>query len=336
MAVPSPIDPWQLDEQEFPVNAALEVQFHFLLQYAILAPSFQNAQPWKFQIRTDGIDVFADRLLWRKVADPDQRELLISIGCALENFLIAAEHFGIGHELIYFPDQGFLDHVATLRLAAGGSASFFRPKSLFDSIPVRHTSHKKHADRKISDRHFELLRSCLTETDIHLHFSADAAIQRKVDDLLVRGNVLQFADGCYRQEVAQLIGQGALGTSWLVSKLGELAHTHLNRGKAESQRDSELLMSSPAIGVICSGTNDRTAYVKSGQVYQRIGLLAASMGIWLQPMSHIVEVPELRKDLAQLIPIPDVVPQHPFRLGFGEPEAKHTPRRPLSDLLVDM
>jgi hypothetical protein len=336
MAVPQPIDPWQLDEQQFPVNAAAEAQFRFLLQYAILAPSFQNMQPWKFQIRADGIDVFADRMRWLKVADPDQRELLISIGCALENLLIAAEHFGIGHELVYYPDQGFLDHVATLRLAASGSVSFFRPKSLFDAIPIRHTSHKKHGDRKISDRHFDLLKSCLIEPDIHLHLSADTAIQREVDDLLVRGNVLQFADGAYRQEVAQLIGQGALGTSWLISKLGELAHSHMNRGKAESQRDSELLMSSPAIGVICSGTNDRTAHVKSGQVYQRIGLLAASMAIWLQPMSHIVEVPELREELAQLIPIPDAIPQHPFRLGFGEPEAKHTPRRPLSDLLVDL
>ena len=336
MAVPPPLDPWELDEQEFPVNAALEVQFRFLLQYAILAPSYQNTQPWKFQIRSDGIDLFANRLLWQKVADPDQRELLISLGCALENFLIAAEHFGIGHELVYFPDQGFLDHVATLRLAAKGSASFFRPKSLFDSIHVRHTSRRKHIERKISDRHFELFKSCLVESDIHLHFSADAAIQRNVDDLLVRGNVLQFADGGYRQEIAQLIGQGALGTSWLISKLGELAHTHLNRGKVESQRDSDLLMSSPAIGVICSDTNDRTAYVKSGQIYQRIGLLAASMGIWLQPMSHIVEVPELRNELAELIPIPDVAPQLPFRLGFGEPEDKHTPRRPLSDLLVEM
>ena len=336
MAEPPTTDPWQIDEREYPVNAALELQYHFLLQYAILAPSFQNTQPWKFQIRSDGIDVFADRLLWRKIADPDQRELLISVGCALENFLVAAEHFGIGHEVIYFPEPEFLDHVATLRLVAGGSASFFRPKSLFDAIPVRHTSHKKHSDRKVSDRHFELLKSCLTESDIHLYFSADAAIQRDVDDLLVRGNVLQFADASYRQEVAQMIGQGTLGTSWLMTKLGELAHTHLNRGKAESQRDSELLMSSPAIGVICSGSNNKAAYVKSGQVYQRIGLLAASMGIWLQPMSHIVEVPELRNELAELIPIPDVAPQLPFRLGFGEPEDKHTPRRPLSDLLVEM
>ncbi len=209
MAAPHPTDPWQLDEQEFPVDAAPEVQFHFLLQYAILAPSFQNTQPWKFQIRKDGIDLFADRLLWRKVADPDQRELRISIGCALENLMIAAEHFGMGHQLTYFPDPRFLDHAAALWLSKGGSASYFRPKSLFDSILVRHTSHKKHGDRKISDRHLELLRSCLVESDIYLHFSVDEATQRQVDDLLVRGNVLQFADPAYRQEVAELIGQGA-------------------------------------------------------------------------------------------------------------------------------
>lgn len=336
MATPQTFDAWQIDEQDFPVNASLADRFRFLLRYAILAPSFQNTQPWKFQVHSDGIEVFADRTRWLTVADADQRELLISIGCALENLLIGAEHFGFGHELIYGPDERCPDHVATLRLAEGGSASFFRPASLFDAIPVRHTSHKKHADRKVSERHFKLLESCCVETDIHLHCSSDAAIHSAVDDLLVRGNVIQFADTAYRREIARFVGQRALGTSWLISKVGELAHTNSNRGKAESRKDSELLTSSPATGVICSKTNDRTAHVKTGQVYQRIGLLAASMGIWLQPMSHIVEVPELKAELTQLIPIPDVVPQHPFRLGFGEPEAHHSPRRPLSELLVEL
>lgn len=39
------------------------------------------------------------------VADADQRELYISVGCALENLLIAAEHFKYAHHEEYFPEN---------------------------------------------------------------------------------------------------------------------------------------------------------------------------------------------------------------------------------------
>ncbi len=75
-------NPWQVDEDHFPSSASSADRLRFLLRYAVLAPSSHNTQPWKFRIIGNQIDVFIDEERWLKVADDDQRELHISVGCA--------------------------------------------------------------------------------------------------------------------------------------------------------------------------------------------------------------------------------------------------------------
>ena len=79
------VTPYQINERNFPIKGTSIEKLKFLLRYAILAPSSHNTQPWKFSISEDKIKVFADKNRWLKVADPDQRELYISTGCAIEN-----------------------------------------------------------------------------------------------------------------------------------------------------------------------------------------------------------------------------------------------------------
>ena len=120
-----------------------------------------------------------------------------------------------------------------------------------------------------------------------------------------------------------------------MSKIGKLAVTHINMGSSTAKKDSAVLMSSPVLGLIGSKDNSRETQIKVGQVYQRLSLLAASFGIWCQPMSQIVQVEETKQQVAKLQPDPHLFPQLPFRLGFAEPERHRTPRRSLSDVLVE-
>jgi hypothetical protein len=50
-------------------------------------------------------------------------------------------------------------------------------------------------------------------------------------------------------------------------------------------------------------------------------------------MSQVLQVPELKAELPQLLPIREVFPLACFRLGYAEPERKHTPRRPVTEVL---
>ena len=65
-----------------------------------------------------------------KVADSDQREMHISVGCAMENLLVAAEHSGYGHLVAYFP-EGEDNPVACVKLNPGGRVERPRDSVLF-------------------------------------------------------------------------------------------------------------------------------------------------------------------------------------------------------------
>lgn len=69
-------------------------------------------------------------------------------------------------------------------------------------------------------------------------------------------------------------------------------------------------------------------------VRPRAGFGEAIIGVTLTTICgtdlHIVR----GEYLAKLIPNSNAVPQQPFRLGFGKPETKRTPRRPLEEVLL--
>jgi hypothetical protein len=114
---------------------------------------------------------------------------------------------------------------------------------------------------------------------------------------------------------------------------GRLA-SYIGMGKSQAKKDSDVLMSSPILGLISSERDDRQSQLQVGQVYQRLSLLAASNGIWCQPMSQIVQIPELKAEVASLIPESGLVPQRPFRIGYAPAEKQHTPRRPVEEVLL--
>jgi hypothetical protein len=52
---------------------------------ASLAPSVHNTQPWRFMLRPDALELYADDSRQLRALDPTRRQLLISCGCALFN-----------------------------------------------------------------------------------------------------------------------------------------------------------------------------------------------------------------------------------------------------------
>lgn len=328
------VTPWQVSEQDFPIKGDSVEKLSFLVRYAILAPSSHNTQPWKFSVDENKIRIFVDKTRWLKVADRDQRELYISIGCALENLLIAAEHFGYSYEITYFPDLDREELIASVNLISQGEPSPFRGSELFNAITFRHTNHQLYNGRPIPQDDLQRLQNVCVEEDIYLHLTSDPEIKRTVEELITRADVLQFSDPAFREELGYWIGEGAFGMSWFMAKLAQLAISHLNFGKVMARTDSEVLMSSPVLGLLSSKENSRKTQVKVGQVFERVYLAASGLGISLQPMSQIVQIPELKAELTKLIPVADVFPQQPFRLGYARPEKEHTPRRPLEEVLV--
>jgi nitroreductase len=316
------------DPDAFPTDGDLETKATFLLQYAVLAPSSHNSQPWAFTVRDGVVDVHADESRWLRVADPAKRELYLSVGCALENLLVAADHFGLDQDVAYLPaDDDTVAARVTLRPSDRPSPS--RDADLFDALTRRHTSHQVFEDRPLPDALLDRFAAAAGEAVPDLRLVTDAETRRRVAELQTRADERQFDDPDYREELGYWIGTGALGASWLKARVGQLVVTHLDIGEREGQKNSRLVESAPVLAVVVTAEDGREQQLRAGQLFERLALLATAESVAVHPMSQTLEVPELAAELHEALDLGAVTPQHLFRLGYADPVESPTPRRPV-------
>src|SRR3989338_7328667 len=86
-------------------NSAEKIKF--LLRYAILAPSTHNSQPWFFKIENNSCKIYADFEKYTIIeADPIKRDLYISLGCLIENLIVAAKYYNVFDRIEYCLEKG--------------------------------------------------------------------------------------------------------------------------------------------------------------------------------------------------------------------------------------
>jgi hypothetical protein len=329
--------PWTLREADFPIGGTAAARARYLLRYAILAPSTKNTQPWKFSIDGDRIDILPDLTRWLRVSDPDQRELHLSLGCALENLIVAADHFGYTCTVRYGPhDRGRPDTVASVTVEpAPVAAPRMRPAGLFEGLTSRQTIHGAFTAQGIPPAIRRQLEHLPMEPDVHLLLTRERATACALGALNAEADIAELGDIAYRRELAHWVGQGVFGTSWAVSKLGQLALPHLNNGTTQARRDESLLKSTPLLGLISTVGDDRASQVKAGQLFERICLLATILGISVHPMSQTLQIPTLRREVARIAGQAPLYPQQMFRIGYAPlRRPRHTPRRPVEQLIL--
>jgi hypothetical protein len=95
----------------------------------------------KFAIRANAIEIHPDYSRELTVVDPDHRELWISLGCALENLLLAARATGYAAEVTY-PDSADVIRVNLI-------SDTPQPNPLFDAIPERQNTRSEYDGRPI-------------------------------------------------------------------------------------------------------------------------------------------------------------------------------------------
>ena len=330
MAKPSE-DPWALRDADYPAHGTREEQLKFLLRYAILAPSNRNTQPWTFALSRDQITLHADFSRWQRTSDPHKRELYISLGCALENLLVALERFGIGYVVTRAPGAEDDSIAAQIAILDRPVVSPYRG-GLFEAIVHRHTHHGLYQRRAVGASALKKLMDCKAEHDLNLLLTPDRAIKRAVDRLMLEGDARAFANPRYRKELADCVGEGSFGGPWLLSLAQEFAVAHLGVSKVVARGDHAALMSSPVFGLISGRSGSEEARIKAGQLLERLYLAAASLGLFMQPISQLLEVESVRLKFSKLFRAGGV-PLMPFRLGHAGTLGHRTPRRALEEVL---
>jgi len=323
---------WNIKESDFPTNDGAKEKLTFLLNYAILAPSSHNSQPWRFNVTNDSILVFADKSRRLQVADADQRELYISLGCALENLIIAADHFGYNSSVAYFPEE--VDLVAKVVLQTAVNSS--RDPRLFSAILSRQTNRNPYEPRAISDADLETIKSLSSDADVSIFITSDSVVKKSFQDLVVQANGIQYSDADFKSELGHWLGQGVMGPTGMQAKMAQLAVVFLDMGPEQSKKDAELFNSTPYLGFISTAKNDRISSLKAGRLMERFWLAATALGVSLHPMSQALEAAQTKAELAELLPAQSGMAQvqQAFRLGYAKPVNEHSTRRPLEEVLI--
>jgi hypothetical protein len=209
-----------------------------------------------------------------------------------------------------------------------------RPAGLFEGLTSRQTFHGAFSAQPISPAIRRQIEHLPMKADVHLLLTRERATTCALGALNADADIAELGDIAYRRELAHWVGQGVFGTSWTVSKLGQIALPHVNNGVSLARRDEALLKNTPLLGLISTDSDDRASQVKAGQLFKRVCRLATILGVGVHPMSQALQIPTLRREVARVSGQTLRHPQQLFRIGYAPRRPRRTPRRPIDRLIV--
>ena len=334
-------NPWNVLEADFPATGTPSVQLHFLLNYAVLAPSRHNTQPWLFKIDGNMVELYADRSRALPVTDPDDREMLISCGAAFANLLIALRHFGYAPIVDMHAGSGKGDVLVRVSFERGVKATELEDK-LFSAITRRRTNRQLFKDRAVPESFLTILEGIAGWEATILQVVQGEETRNALAHLIATGDRLLWADEAFCQEIAGWTRQhdsesndgvpaDASGKGEPVPHLGPLMiRTPMDH--EETGNKHYLASGSPVFAVLWTFTDSWFDWFIAGKAIEKILLYARVEGVWASFFNQPIEVATLRKDLHGLLGQTDF-PQVILRMGYGS-EVPRTPRRSVRDVLL--
>jgi nitroreductase len=327
--------PWHIDESEFYEIDNLREQREFLLQYAVLAPSGHNTQPWSFRITDRGdVEVWPDFTRRLPVADPQDRELLISVGAAIANLRVAAAHFGFDTVVTYGEQPAA---VVSFCETCNPDESLRR---LFGAITKRRTIRSEFEPRDIEPETLERICDAVESSEL-LRFIVPHERVRAAE-LVHEADHRLMSDERWRNELAEWVRPNetgacdgltgdAFGIPGPLSALAPWLVRSFDLSDPIGRHDRELVERAAGLIVVTSH-DDRIALVCAGEALERLLLLLTSYGVQYAFVNQPVEVPELRRELWKLVRTP-MPPQLMLRIGYARVAPRPMPRRPVSAVL---
>ncbi len=333
---------WDVSENEYPHLGSPADKLRFMLRYAVLAPSNHNTQPWLFQVHGNSVELYADRARALRVTDPDDRQLLISCGCALFQLRVAVWHFGHLDCTRLLPSPSDPDLLARLSLGDEDSPTP-KQEALFAAIPKRRTNRQLFRDDPLPEElKHELVKSAERES-AWLHFVDDRGQRNAMADLIAEGDRQQWANKRFRLELAAWlhpndgaardgIPNSAQNAGDLLSVAGPIVIRTFDLGEGQAAKDRDIAVYSPGLVVLGTDADGPSAWLSAGQALARVLLSARAGEVWASYLDQPLEVPALRPKVTEVIGHGGHA-QIILRLGFG-PNVSPTPRRTVGEVLI--
>ncbi|HTC21175.1 MAG TPA: hypothetical protein VK859_10025 [bacterium] len=326
-----------------------------LLEYAVLAPSIYNSQPWKFSLNASSgaVEIYPDEGRSRPLElDPRQRDLYLALGACLENLVLAGPALGYdGQEKLFpqGPPENRLVPAARLELRP---VSEVMPEPLFSTLLIRHSHAGAYKPASVAEIHLQRLRALPAFSGQEKLYFMTEDSQRQELSLLLHD---LSHEGCLK---AAMVMEAA---RWITPKTGGLeglpmAHIglppsvkvrfaflrYLAFGKELREVARQALLrqghgiEAPAFLLMTTGNPGPVGYLNAGRWAQRILLTLNEMELAFQILHLPISLSFCHADLRQRFGAPEG--EEPVLLiRFGQPENKKWPptyRRPVEEVLL--
>ncbi len=289
------------------VSASQTLSHLKLVQAAVLAPSPDNNQPWRFVSRDDQLRVYLDpqRTL---PSDVNAMYDLTGVGAAVENICIEARQMGCEPHVDCRPGPTGSSRdeaprlVATLTFAPGGI-----PDPLFPHLEPRCTWRKPYSTQPVVDSSLEKLADAARGfSEIQLDWVTDRARIRAFARLIALSDRFRFEYEPFHHEIFRQLRFSAedaeqtrdgldvrtlelpRGAAFLLRRLRPWKRMKLiNRlglGRLLTLPSALTVWKSGALGVLSLPEPTATGFLRGGRAMQRIWLAADAEDLALQPL----------------------------------------------------
>ena len=312
-----------------------------LVRSAASAASSHNTQPWKFRCDPQGISIVPDFSRRCPAVDPDDHHLFVSLGCAAENLVLAAQVVGLHADTSF--DASTRDDEIHIRLTPQSPSD----SPLAAAISRRQCTRAEYDCRAVPAHDLNLLESAGTAQDCGVVLLTDRLSIRMLTQYVAEANAAQFADRAFLDELIEWVRfnpaeAARLGDGLSAQVSGNpdvprwLGRRILRAGfssRRQIAKDARHVQSSAGIAIFVSNRNDKAHWIDVGRCYERFALQATALGIRNAFVNQPVEVPSIRPRFAAWLGLGHQRPDLVVRFGYG-PEMPRSLRRPLDDIIV--
>ncbi|MCX2951437.1 Acg family FMN-binding oxidoreductase [Lentzea sp. NEAU-D7] len=308
-----------------------------VLEAASLAPSVHNAQPWRFRVLPDRIELHPDPRRRLPATDPDDRELRLSCGAALFNLRLALQGEGVRPLVSMLPGQDAPGALAIVR-RGGTIEPDDEQRALLKAVPRRRTNRRPFHEARVDPRQCHALVRAAELERSWLHVVVTPQDRAQLKKFVKQAHEIQLRDEAVQAELASFTGHRPGSTDGIPAASAgvrpELQDEWVFRDFQGPERlPGKDYESDPLVVVLCSFYDGPLGDLQAGQAMQRVLLAATVHGLSASFLSQPVEVHSVREQLRRSLG-GVLVPQTVLRLGYSTPVAA-TPRRPLSELLLE-
>lgn len=316
--------------------------FKFLIEYARKAPSGHNTQPWKFENSDDRIIIHPDFTRALPVVDSDNHALYISLGCALENLVIAANQKGYESTVQYpmDPQSGI-----TIQFKKSDAVP---SDDLFNFISKRQVNRNKYSESKISDDQLQKLHSSFSFDGISLTLLNGSEEFDSIIPLIIEGNNLQFGNKQFVNELTSWIRYSkseaektkdglwtaAMGLPNMGKLIGNFVMRKFVSAKSEAKRLKKILEHTQGLAIFSADENNVVSWIETGRAFQRFGLTATKLEISHAHLNMPCEELKVRSKLAKELNMENKHPLLLIRYGDSDP-MPYSYRRNIEEVVME-